>query len=67
MRDFIEVIILICYIKLRWWYFHLHPWYCKFSIEGDEYYFQNTKTGVIHSQIMIKFNEDSLFYKEQGK
>jgi hypothetical protein len=60
INDFI-VIILLCFLKLRWWYFHICPWYVKFSIEGTEYYFQNLKTNTIHSQITPIFHEDSPF------
>jgi len=67
MRDYLEVYLLRIVLKLRWWYFHLCPWYCKFSVEGNEYHFQNTRTGVIHSQIIINFNEDSPFYKGDEK
>ena len=63
MRDYIEVIVLICVLKLRWWYFHLCPWYYKFSMEGTEFHFQNMRTNTIHSKIIIEFNEDSPFYK----
>jgi len=63
MRDYIEVIILLCALKLRWWYFHLCPWYVKFSIEGTEFHFQNLRDNTIHSQVTIEFHEDSPFYK----
>lgn len=67
MKDYIEVIMLICFLKLRWAYFHVHPSYYKFSIEGTEFHFQNVKTGTLHSQITIEFNEDSPFYKGDNK
>jgi len=62
MRDYIEVIVLICVLKLRWWYFHLCPWYYKCD-GGYRVYFQNMRKNTIHTKIIIKFNEDSPFYK----
>jgi len=63
--DHLQVIVLICFIKLRWWYFHLCPWYMKFSMEGTEFHFQNMRTNTIHSQLILKFHEDSFWYKKQ--
>lgn len=45
-------------LKLRWMYFHIHPHYLKFHMGGGEYHFQNLKTGNIHSQWVIKDEED---------
>jgi hypothetical protein len=59
MRDHIEIIILIIFIKLRWIYFHIHPSYYKFKMSETECHFQNLKTNTIHSQIKIQFKENS--------
>jgi len=69
MRDYIEVTLLIAFLKLRWWYFHLMPRYVKFYMDDTykECHFQNVKTGAVHSQIIIEFNEDSPFYKGDKK
>ena len=64
MRDYIEVIFLILYLKIRWAYFHVSPRYIKFYMTDTEAHFQNAKTGAIHSQVIIQFNEDSPFYKK---
>ncbi len=35
-------------LKIRWFYFHISPSYVKFyGALGEEYYFQNIKTGEI--------------------
>ena len=63
MRDFIEVVLLLILIKVRWVYFHMCPWYRKFSVNGTDKHFQNIKTNAIHRQIIIEFQEDSWLYK----
>jgi len=69
MRDYVEVIILICFLKLRWFYFHVCPWYYKFYMDATrtEAHFQNMRSNTLHSQIIIEFNEDSPFYKRKEK
>lgn len=65
MRDYLEVYFLIAVINIRWWYFHISPRYIKFYMDSEctEAHFQHTKTGQLHSQVVINFNEDSRFYK----
>jgi len=65
MRDYLEVILLIVALKIRWAYFHVCPWYIKFYMDSteSECHFQNMKTNTIHSQLIIEFHEDSPFYK----
>ena len=61
--DYIEIFILMLFLKLRWAYFHICPWYVKFEIGAGEFHFQNMKKNSIHSKIAIEFTKDSAFYK----
>ena len=54
-----EVIVKFL-IRLRWIYFHLHPFYFKFYMDSEhtEAHFQHIKTGAIHSQLIINPNQE---------
>ena len=41
--------LTITFLKLRWTYFHIHPHYIKFSMEGTEFHFHNVKDNTIYS------------------
>ena len=50
---------LIAIFRLRWGYYHIHPSYIKFTISGDEFYFQNIKTGKINCDVVWVDNPES--------
>jgi len=47
-------ILIMALVRLRWAYFHMHPWYFKFYMDSDgkEAHFQHAKTGQIHSNLV---------------
>lgn len=46
--------IIMFLVRLRWWYFHVHPRYAKFTMdpEGKEAHFQDLRDGSIHSNLI---------------
>jgi len=44
MRKF----LIMTLVKMRWIYFHIHPSYFKFTVNGEPH-FQNLKNNTIHS------------------
>jgi len=66
MRDHAEIVVLLCFLKLRWAYFHLVPWYCKFTMDGKETHFQNMRTNTIHSRVSVEFKDGSPWKRFDG-
>ena len=66
MKDHIQVVVMLILLKLRWVYFHICPWYRKFSIAGTELHFQNMRTNTIHSRVVVEFVADSPWKRFDG-
>jgi hypothetical protein len=50
MKTFIISLLL----KLRWVYFHVHPWYVKIYLTETESHFYHKRTNTIHHNYSIK-------------
>lgn len=48
-------------------YLEAHPKYAKFKLTETEHHYQNLKTGRIHSQYILEFEETSFWRMFNGK
>lgn len=51
--SYLQCSILWVLIKARWAYMHIHPHYAKWSLTGEEWSFQNVRTGTLHNDLRI--------------